>query len=377
MPAPANGDEFFDLVRKSGLVEGERLAAFMKKIRGAMALAPVSDLKPLAEMLIREGMLSTFQADCLRHGKWQGFSIGENKVLEKIGSGSMGSVFLCENTRVKCAVAVKVLPTARAQDPNARARFMREAHVLAASQHSNIAAIYGVGEHNNICYFAMEYVDGSNLQQIVQTRGPLEPLRAAHYVKFAALGLEHVHQRGIVHRDIEPANVLVDRQGRVKVVDFGLACLLHFDQPRFASPSFAEVYVDQCFGSADYLAPEFASSSPAAATADIYGLGATFYYCVAGRPPYGDGTIAQKLAWHQNCRATPVRSLRPEVPEGMAVVLDRMMAKAPAERFVSAEAVVQALAPWTRRPIPVPTEDEMPRHCPLVRSLLERRQKRP
>jgi len=373
MPAPANGDEFFDLVRKSGLVEGEHLAAFMKKIRGAMALAPVSDLKPLAEMLVREGLLSSFQADCLRHGKWQGFSIGENQVLEKIGSGSMGSVFLCESNRMKCLVAVKVLPTALAKDPVARQRFCREARAGAAVAHVNIAAVYGFGDADS-SYIVMEFVDGSSLQQIFQTSGPLEPSRAARYMSDVATGLQQVHRYGVIHRDIEPNNILVDRRGSVKIVDFGLARLV--DDNSLDGPGLTDKQIVTLFGTADYLAPEIASGKGVSVGADIYGLGATFYFCVTGQPPFGDGTIAQKLAWHQNCRPTSVRSLRPEVPEGMAAVLDRMLAKDPAERFASAEAVVRALAPWTRRPVPVPTEDEMPHHCPLVRRLLERQQTR-
>jgi serine/threonine protein kinase len=376
MPKPANGDEFLDLVRKSGLVEGERLAAFMNKIRGAMALAPVTHLQPLAEMLVREGLLSSFQADCLRHGKWQGFSIGEHKVLEKIGSGSMGSVYLCESNRMKCVVAVKVLHTAlEARGPVARQRFCREARAGAAVAHVNIAAVYEVGEHDKICYIGMEYVDGSTLQQIVQTSGPLEPLRAARYMSEVATGLVQVHSRGIIHRDIEPNNIIVDRRGNVKIVDFGLARAI--DDASLEGPGLTDKQIASLFGTADYLAPEVASGKGASAGADIYSLGATWYFCLTGRPPFGEGTLAQKLAWHQNCRPTPVRSLRPDVPESMAAVLDRMLAKDPAERFASAEAVVQALSPWTRRPVPVPAEDEMPSHGPLVRRLLERQQTRP
>src|SRR5262249_54875496 len=268
MPAPANGDEFFDLVRKSGLVEGERLAAFMKKIRGAMALAPVTDLKPLAEMLIREGMLSTFQADCLRHGKWQGFSIGEHKVLEKIGSGAMGSVFLCESNRMKCVVAVNVLPTALATDPVARQRFCREARAGAVVAHVNIAAVYGFGDDDSICYIVMEFVDGSSLQQIVQTSGPLEPLRAARYMSEVATGLQQVHRYGIIHCDIEPNNILVNRRGSVKIVDFGLVRLV--DDNSLDGPGLTDKQIETFFGIADYLAPEVVSGKGVSVGADIY-----------------------------------------------------------------------------------------------------------
>jgi serine/threonine protein kinase len=275
MPKPANGDEFLDLVRKSGLVEGERLAAFMNKIRGAMALAPVTHLQPLAEMLVREGLLSSFQADCLRHGKWQGFSIVDNKVLEKIGSGSMGSVYLCESNRMKCVVAVKVLPTAlEARDPVARQRFCREARAGAAVAHVNIAAVYEFGEHDKICYIGMEYVDGSTLQQIVQTSGPLEPLRAARYMSEVATGLVQVHSRGIIHRDIEPNNIIVDRRGNVKIVDFGLARAI--DDASLEGPGLTDKQIASLFGTADYLAPEVASGKGASAGASArHGISAS------------------------------------------------------------------------------------------------------
>jgi serine/threonine protein kinase len=363
MSAPISGEAFLDLVRQSGLVDGERLAAFLNKNRDAHSL---TEPKALAELLIQAGLLTNFQADCLRQGKWRNFSIGHCKVLERIGSGMMGTVFLCEDCRRNRLVAFKVLPSAIAQDRTARMRFVREARAGAAAWHRNVVTIHSI-EDGDPCYITMEYIDGCSLQRIVERCGPLEPARAAHYIAEVAAGLQSIHAQGIVHRDIEPGNILVNRQGRVKIIDFGLARAVD----DVDGPGFITDYVDKCYGTGDYLAPEVAAGKTLQ-SADIYSLGATFYFCLTGQPPFGErGTIAQKLDWHQNCRPTPIRSRRPEVRKDLAGVIDRMLAKDPRDRFPSTAAVVEALEPWQRKPVAPPTADEMPHYCPLVQRLVD------
>jgi serine/threonine protein kinase len=362
MPAPSTAEEFLDLVLKSGLVPETRLFGYLNDLRTRTPLP--ADLNQLAGLLIRDGVLTYFQAEQFLLGKWRRFSIGNYKVLERLGSGAMGTVYLCEHPLAHRRVAVKVLPIDRAEDPAALERFYREARALAALDHPNIPRAYDIAQDGGLHFLVMEHVDGPSLREIVEKTGPMNVSRAAHYIRQGALALQHAREAaGIVHRDVEPSNILVDRSGVVKLIDMGLARFFH-DEEDIITKKYDEVVL----GTPDYLSPEQALDSHSVdGRADIYGLGATFYYCLAGAPPFPEGSIAQKLIWHQVRQPKPIRELRPDVPEGMAAVLDRMMAKHPAQRYHTALAVAEALAPWTQTPIPPPPESEWPRLSPAAR----------
>src|SRR6266436_1591088 len=226
MPAPTTVEELIDLAKKSGVVDDKRLDAAVAKLRAAGT--PPKEPGKLAGILVRDGILTHFQAEQFLQGRWRRFTIGKYKVLERIGSGGMGSVYLCEHKLMRRRVAVKVLPTAKADDTSSLERFYREARAVAALDHPNIVRAYDIDQDENLHFLVMEHVDGSSLQEIVKRTGPLDVLRAAHYIRQAALGLQHAHETaGLVHRDIKPGNILVDRNGIVKVLDMGLARFFH------------------------------------------------------------------------------------------------------------------------------------------------------
>ena len=226
-------------------------------------------------MLVRDGLLTHFQAEQFLQGKWRRFTIGKYKVLETLGAGGMGSVYLCEHKLMRRRVAVKVLPAAKAEDPAALERFYREARAVAALDHPNIVRAYDIDQDENLHFLVMEYVDGASLQEIVKKSGPLDVLRACHYIRQAAVGLQHAHEAGLVHRDIKPGNILVDRTGTVKILDMGLARFFHDEEDMLTKK-----YDENVLGTADYLAPEQALDSHGVdIRADIYSLGATFYFC--------------------------------------------------------------------------------------------------
>jgi serine/threonine protein kinase len=356
MPAPITSDEFLDLIRKSGVLDEKRLDAYLDKARIGSPLP--SEPAKLAGVLVRDGMLTHFQAEQFLQGKWRRFTIGKYKVLERIGSGGMGSVYLCEHKLMRRRVAVKVLPTAKAEDTSSLERFYREARAVAALDHVNIVRAYDIDQDDKLHFLVMEYVDGSSLQDIVKRAGPLDPIRAAHYIRQAALGLQHAHEvAGLVHRDIKPGNILVDRSGIVKVLDMGLARFFHDEDDVLTKK-----YDENVLGTADYLAPEQALDSHSVdIRADIYSLGATFYYCLTGRSPFNEGSVAQKLIWHQTRQPKPIRSVRADAPAELVAVIDRMMAKDPAQRYPTPQSVADALEPWTQQPIAAPPEEEMPR----------------
>jgi serine/threonine protein kinase len=362
MPAPRTADEFLDLVQKSGVVDSKRLSAYLVNLRAAGPLAP-KEPPQLAGLLVCDGILTNFQAEQILAGKWRRFTIGKYKVLERLGSGRVGSIYLCAHEPSRRRVAVKVLPTALAEDPASLERFYREARALAALNHPNIVRAYDIDQDDRLHFLVMEYVDGSSLQEITERGGPMAVLRAAHYLRQAAVGLQHAHESaGIVHRDITPADILVDRGGVVKIIDMGL---VRFTGEEVAA--FPTVYRGVILGTPDYMAPEQAIDPHSVdIRADIYSLGATFYFCLTRYTPFCGGTAAQKLIWHQTRQPDPVRQLRPQVPEGLAVLIERMMATDPDERPQTPQEVADALAPYTAEPIGPPPEDEMPRLSPAA-----------
>jgi serine/threonine protein kinase len=360
MPAPATVSEFLDLVRKSALADETKLTTCLDQLQesGSLPSAP----EDLAGVLVRDGVLTYFQAEQILLGKWRRFTIGQYKVLERLGSGKRASVYLCAHSKLRRHVAVKVLPSSSAEDPARLERFFREAKALAALLHHNVVQLYEVAQDDKLYFLVMEHVDGGSLQHIVEKGGPLDPLRAALYIRQAALGLQHAHEKaGLVHREIEPSNVLVNRSGVVKIIDFGIA--------RFVNPQDAlnRDYNPIVLGEADYMAPEQCLDSHSVdIRADIYGLGGTFYYALTGRTPLGEGTEAEKLMWQLTRQPKLVRLLRHDVPEELQAVLYKMIAKDPADRYQTPIEVAEALSPFTQTPIPPPPESEMPQLCPAA-----------
>ncbi len=360
MPAPATIDAFLEVLRKSGLVEPGRLRTFLRQA-GGLSSAP----RKLAARLVASGLLTQFQAEQLLLGKHRGFTIGKYKVLERIGAGGHSTVYLAEHIVVKRRVAIKVLPTTKSDNPAALARFYREGRAAGALDHPNLVQAHDVDRENGLHFLVMDYVDGSSLQEIVSRFGPLPVVRAAHYIRQAAHGLQAAHVAGLVHRDIKPANILLDRHGVIRILDLGLA--------RFFSDSDDPLTLkydhNSVLGTADYVAPEQAlNSHEVDIRADIYSLGGTFYFLLAGQPLFPGGQITQKLLWHQTRQPVPIRQLRPEVPEELAAVLERMIDKDPARRYQTPTEVIEALEPLTLEPVAPPTELEMPRLSPAVRA---------
>jgi serine/threonine protein kinase len=360
MPAPTTTDAFLETVRKSGLIPAQRLEAFVVQAREAVSAGTPREM---ARLLVAAGLITHFQAEQFLQGKHRGFTIGKYKVLERLGSGGMGTVYLCEHMQVGRKAAIKVLPNSQATNPAALGRFYREARAAGVLDHPNLVKAHDIDTDGGLHFLVMDYVDGSSLQHLVARFGPLAVERACHYTRQAAVGLHAAHQAGLLHRDIKPANIMLERNGTVRVLDLGLARFIHDTTDQLTLK-----YDDRnVLGTADFVAPEQAlNSHEVDARADVYSLGATLYFLLAGHPPFPDGKIAQKLIWHQVRQPTPIRQLRAEVPVGLALVLDKMLAKNPAQRYQSAADVVQALAPWAATPLGPPPEEEMPRLSPAA-----------
>ncbi len=362
MPAPATPDDLLKLIRKSGMIDEPRLEAYLDKLRQSGA-AP-NDTRKLAGAMVRDGLLTYFQAEQFMLGKWRGFTIGKYKLLERIGFGGMGQVFLCEHMYMRRRVAIKVLPPAKAEEPAALGRFYREARAAAALDHPNIVRTHDIDQDGNLHFLVMEYVDGSSLLEIIKKKGPMDPTRAAHYMWQSAQGLDHAARVGVVHRDIKPGNILVDRFGISKILDMGLARFYHSDDDMLTK-KYDEKSV---LGTADYVAPEqTVNSHDVDVRADIYSLGATLYFLLAGHPPFPDGTISQKLIAHQTKTPVPIRTLRPDVSPELAAILDKMMSKDLKTRYQTPAELYESLLPLVQTPIGAPPEEEMPVLSPAAR----------
>ncbi len=364
MPAPANAVEFLEVVRKSGLIPDGHLRTELARLRTAAAAPQTID--QLAAALIRDGLLTRFQAKQIKIGRYKRFEIaGKYRLLELLGIGGMGAVYLCEHVFMKRLVALKVLPSEKMQEQSALLRFYREARAVAALDHPNIVRAYDIDKYEGLHFLVMEYVDGASLQEVVARHGPLDPTRAAHYAAQAAHGLHHAHQLGMVHRDIKPGNLLLERTGLIKILDMGLARF--FDQTQ---DNLTEKFDNNCvLGTADYLAPEQAVSNVVDIRADIYALGGTLHFLLTGQSPFPDGTVAAKLIAHQNKEPRPIADFRSDVPPGLLAVLGKMLRKDPAQRYQTPAELYDALAPWGGLHLPPPPAHEMPDLCPAVLSL--------
>ena len=336
--APTSPAELLELVRRSGIASPERLASAAPD-----ASALPSDPRQAARVLIEKGLITRFQADQLLLGRHRGFILGPHVVLDLLGRGGMGAVYLAEHQDLHRKVAIKVMVPARDEDQQlANERFLREARAAAALDHPNIVRIFDVSRHNGTPYLAMEYVAGETLQEVLDRDGPLPPSTAADAVAQAAAGLQHAHERGFVHRDIKPANLIRDRFSAVKILDMGLA--RSFDDPKQKLTE--NLDSSAVVGTADYIAPEQALNSPNIdIRADIYSLGATLYTLIAGKTPFV-GNTTQKLLNHQMKAVPRLSDFDPTVPETLSNIAAKMMAKQPADRFQTPADVIAALAPW-------------------------------
>jgi len=361
MSIPTTPDELLQLIEKSGMVDDQKLSGYFE-IRQQTRSLP-SDVRDLADLLVRDGILTHFQAEQFLLGKWRGFTIGKYKLLERIGVGGMGQVFLAEHMFMKKRVAIKVLPPAKAEHPAALGRFYREARAAGSLDHPNIVRTHDIDQDGNLHYIVMDYVDGSNLLDVVKKCGPLDIGRAISYVRQVAQGLDCAFQNKIIHRDIKPGNILIDRWGVARILDMGLARFLN-DHNDLLTIKYDDKIV---LGTADYVAPEqIVNSHMVDIRADIYALGGTLYFLLAGHPPFPTGSVSQKLLWHRIKEPTPIRLIRPEVPEGLAAILERMLAKDPKARYQTPAQIVSELEAWLTEPVPLPRPEEMPALCPAA-----------
>lgn len=357
MPTTAsNLQEFVDTLQASQLLESKVVNRVVKSLDGQSV-----DPEKVANLLVQKNLLTRYQVELLLRGKSQGFFIGTYKILSLLSSRSSGKVYLAHHTSLKRQVAIKVLPESQSSDSAKKARFEKEARTIAALDHQNILKVYDINEEGEILYLVMEYAEGVDLQKRLDKKLTLSADIAVGYILQAAAGLEHAHSKGMIHRDVRPGNLLVNKDGTIKLLEMGLSTARTDNQGQ----------VEQSDHSHDgmklheYRSPEQLAGQTADQRSDIYSLGATLYALLTGVAPSPQGGVIQEL--HQ---------VKASVPRKVSDIVAKMMVTNPDERYQTMTEVRSALnaIEFVRRasapsaPLPARTTVQTPYAPPPVRS---------
>jgi serine/threonine-protein kinase len=262
---------------------------------------------------------------------------GRYHLERELGAGGMGAVYLARDLQLERQVAIKVLPPELAVRPELRERFLRETRVAAGFSHPNIVAVHAVEEHPQLLCFVMGFIEGETLGQRVRRAGPLGATEAVRVLQEVAWALSYAHGRGVVHRDIKPDNILIERAtGRALVTDFGIA-------RSTASGAAGLTQVGEVVGTPQFMSPEQAAGESLDGRSDLYSLGVVGFLAVTGRLPFEASSAQAVMAMHLTQPAPRVGTLRPDLPQALCAAIDRCLEKDPAKRFESGEALAAAL----------------------------------
>jgi serine/threonine protein kinase len=290
----------------------------------------------------------------LLRGKSDRFFLGQYKLLERIGKGRMAGVWKAVHPLGQ-VVAIKVLPPSKAKTPELLGRFQREARIALRLKHPNVVRTFQAGEDDGLHFIVMEYLDGETLSEVLDRRGKLPPAEAVRLIHQALLGLQHLHEQDVVHRDLKTGNLMLvpgheaggpdtTLNATVKLMDVGLGRTLFDEGDDGAAQNLELTGSGVVLGSPDYMAPEQARDARTAdIRSDIYSLGCTLYHALTGQPPFPDNNLVRKMVKHATETPPPVKQFNRDVPDGLQQILDWMLAKDPARRYPTPERAAQAL----------------------------------
>jgi serine/threonine-protein kinase len=335
--ADSNTTDLLAAIRRSGILSMRRVAEIQADIRGGLySDNPVR----LAARLVKNGTLTEYQARCLLHGRDQGLVIGRYVILDCLGKGSMGRVYLARHRLMDRLVALKFISGRYLGRTGSLARFFREMRLVGRLDHPNIVRALDADQAGDIPYIVMEYVPGRDLGRMLLERGIFTPAEVVSHAAQAAKALHHAHERGVVHRDVKPSNLLLGEDGCLRVLDLGLGALVDRDgeeEGSFATEDGIAV------GTVEYMSPEQVMGGPVDGRSDIYSLGCSMYHMLTGQIPFPEGSRVERLARRIKESPAPAAELRPDIPPGLAEVLDRMLGVRPEDRFATAEEAARAL----------------------------------
>jgi serine/threonine protein kinase len=346
---------------RSRLMTAEEMRAMVQRWK-AEAGASAAQVPSFLMWLVSAGYVTEYQANLLGQGHADDFFLNQYKILERIGRGRMAGVFRAVHSLGQ-VVAIKVLPPSRAKEPQVLARFQREARLALRLKHPHIVRSFQVGEANGLHYLVMEHLEGETLDDLLRRRKRLPPAEAVRLAHQTLMGLQHLHEQGMVHRDIKPANLFLVGGGaasgesagpgqdstptNVKILDIGLARELFDEAPPGATgPDGVQDLTTEgvLLGTPDYLAPEQARDPRRSdIRADVYSVGCVLYHMLAGQPPFPDRNLFNQIIRHATEPPRSLRSFNPAVPEGLEQIVFWMLAKQPEQRYPTPARAAQAL----------------------------------
>jgi eukaryotic-like serine/threonine-protein kinase len=327
--------ELLPVIRSSGVLGDRQLAEIKSKVlHGDYPL----DSAALAECLVRDNVLTAFQAKRLLSNRPQGLVVGRYIILDRVGSGSMGRVYRAHHVMMDRVVALKIIAPEISSNERVVARFQREMKLVGRLDHPNVVRAFDADQINRVLYIVMEYVAGLSLGERLKKNGPIPAAEMIDYAAQAALGLAHAHEQGIVHRDIKPSNILLNEDRRIKILDLGLGVLMEAD----AAATFATAD-GIAVGTVDYMSPEQACGREVDGRSDLYGLGCSMYHLMTGKLPFPGESPIERLGKRIGGRHTPITEYLPEMPGSFVRVLDKMLAHKPHERYGTAAEAATAL----------------------------------
>jgi serine/threonine-protein kinase len=325
-------------LRRSNLIDRGQLdqviGEFLNKHPGAEPAA-------LAEFLVSQNILTAFQADRLLQGKTQGFVLGPFTLMDALGTGSMGTVYKAQSKTDSKWYAVKVLP--RRSMWNVRIA-RRKVRLFEQCQHPAVVPFVDVGTSGGMHYLAWPLVEGETLDKVVAREGKLSSEQAALYALQAAEGLELTHAQNLFHGLLKPSNLMISPEGQVRILDFGIGCLLAETEGESLVDTMSTA--NSVNSGLDCASPEsIMDPTNLTPVGDQYSLGCVLYYCLTGQYPFPEGTAVEKMMCHQHKQPTPVRDLNPDVPADLVAVIEKLMEKTPTARYLNCTEIIEALRP--------------------------------
>ena len=346
VPVPAgrtllNVTQFLMQLVQSGLMTPS--AVELLKDRYASLIVPDQPASELSHALVEQKVLTRFQASMLLQGRGKGLVLGQYVLLEKLGQGGMGQVYKAQHRRLHQLVAIKVLPPKIASSPEVVARFKREALAAASLSHPNIVSARDSDEVNGVHFLVMDYIVGTDLARLIQEKGPLPLKVGVNLIMQTARALAHAHSQGIFHRDVKPSNLILGRDGQIKMVDLGLARFVADDDDARTTKR-AFTVTGAIMGTPDFMSPEQAIDTKRAdGRSDIYSLGCTLFYILTGRTVFHGNSVTERLMAHINDPLPSLREFREDASEALEVIFERMLAKQPENRYQSMESLLSDL----------------------------------
>lgn len=336
-----NSQEMLRELVESGILAADEADHVFAKLR-AEDQQVSSDA--IAEELLKEGKLTSYQVESIQQGSASQLVFGEYLILDELGRGGMGVVYKALHRRMQREVALKVLTDDALKRPQGFERFQREVRAAARLVHPNVVTCHDAGEDGGVEYLVMEFVEGEDLHHAVRADGPMSMDKAVDCIAQAANGLEYAHHEGVVHRDVKPSNLIRCADDTVKLLDFGLAALRsHASTGHHTELGLTES--GQMMGTFDFMSPEQAEDAASAdARSDIYSLGCTLYFLLTGKPPYEADTVIRKLLAHRSEPIPDIREVREDVPRSLATLLHVMLAKNQNDRPQTMSGVSEQLA---------------------------------